>query len=173
MFPCPTASAGSDSPTARASGYPRLNIGSFPARAQVQQLRERLLVHLHPDADRLHVLFPQRVHLAIPRLGQRAAHDGKRLAVRRFAIAVAVAVLVAETIKERAGSRRIVERLRREARIVAVDAGRQQLVRRQRPARRTARESFRRRCSPSQSRAAAQPAHTRNSRRRSDRPWLK
>ncbi len=48
---------------------------------QVEELGERLLVDLHPDADRVHVLLPQRIGVAVPRFGQRAAHDRQRLAV--------------------------------------------------------------------------------------------
>ena len=81
--------------------------------AQVDELGERLLLHLHADADRVHVLLPQRVGFAIPRFGQRAAHDGQRLAVRRLAVAVAVAVLEAEAVEQRARAGRVVERLRR------------------------------------------------------------
>ena len=69
---------------------------------------------------------------AIPRFGKRAAHDGERLAVGRLAIAVPVAVLEAEAVEQRARPGGVVERLRRQRRIVAADARRQQLVGRQR-----------------------------------------
>ena len=55
----------------------------------------------------------------------------ERLAVGRSRIAVAVAILVAEPVEQRARGRRIVElRLRLQRRIVAGDVGRDRAVRR-------------------------------------------
>ena len=111
-------------------------IWNLPCSRSLIDVLERRHVEFGAQADRIHVLLPQRLHLARstpPVRSDIVIVSGLPSGALRNPSASRV--VVAEAVEQRIRRRRVVQRLRRQRRIVAADAGRNELVCRHRLAR--------------------------------------
>ncbi len=105
---------------------PHLQLSGEP---HLEELRPFLLDELHLDADRGEAALPHLLVLATAGVGRRPHRDHERLAVRKIAPAVAVAVDVAELVEQRLRAGDVVADVALEFRVVAGDARRDRLRR--------------------------------------------
>ena len=87
---------------------------------------------MHPQADGVHILLPERLGIACVGGAPRAVSQCERSAVQRQTIPIGTALAVAEAVKQRVRRGGVVTAPDRDLGIVPRHAGRHELIGRQR-----------------------------------------